>query len=174
MKSDYKVRAIKFIKQIAPFFEDCLSPYDYENAVKEFNRKYNRKVICANGVSRIAFITSDYVIKIDYNERCVAYAGGCEDEVQFYQFAKNCGFEYLFAAIEKVVVGGRDYFIMPRINGVGKFSSCYANEYLCGDDLEFIENYLGDLHNENFGWKNHHVVIIDYAWNQFRSDKSYD
>lgn len=163
MKSSYEVRASKFVKLIAPFLCECNRVGEYMNAVEKFNIRYNRHVIVRFGLSRVALITSDYVIKIDYADTAW---GGCEKEYNNYQDAKRDGFGYLFAPITPVIVMGRVFWIMPRIRCIG---GRYNNdndvyEYLTTEENDYLwDNEFGDLHSENYGWKNGHPVIVDYA-----------
>ena len=165
MKSDYKSRALKFIKQIAPYLEECYYETDYYRAVRTFNVEHHRRVECATGCVRAAFITSDYVIKIEYDSDAARRYGGCESEVNFYKFAKEHGHSYLFAEITPVEYNGRMYYIMPRISGIGRHENCYVQEFLNCDDADFVDEYLMDMHDMNYGWCNHYPVIIDYACN---------
>jgi hypothetical protein len=159
-KSSYEVRAERFIKMIAPFLITCRSIDDYYCAVNTFNFRYHRAVIMKHGISRIALITSDYVIKITYDEE--SDFGTCEDERLMYEEAKLAGFDYLFAQITHVEYEGKDYYIMPRINGIGKYEDD-AFEYMTEEENDWVSNRIYDLHNKNYGWKNGHVVLIDYS-----------
>ena len=160
MKSDYKVRAERFIKMIAPYFTDCERVRDYYFAVHLFNVQHHRSVIVKHGISRLVLITSDYVIKIDYNVD--AGFGSCEDECEIYEEAKLAGFEYLFAQITHKEYYGKDYYIMPRIRDIGKYEED-ASEYLNREESDWIDARLYDLHYNNYGWKDGHIVLIDYA-----------
>lgn len=168
MKSDYRIRAQKFIAQVYPFIRDCEYIEDYYYGINEFNRRYsNRKVMISTGSVRIAFITSDYVVKFDYDCHEAKRFGGCEDEMEFYQYAKQEGYEYLFAEIIPYQYLDIIFYIMPRIHGIGCKKSCdhYVQDFLSEDELDFVESTLWDMHDQNYGWKNNHPVIIDYACN---------
>ena len=169
MKSSYLIRAYKFAKQVLPYLENCSTPLGYEWAIRDYNRAHKRKVICASGMTRIALITSDYVIKFDYNEGGAQRFGGCENEVEFYKYAKDNGYGDLFAAITRIMVGGRFCYVMPRINGIGRYEDRYVQEFLDCDDADFVDEHLQDLHDQNYGWKNGYPVIIDYACNDLAS-----
>lgn len=166
MKSNYKMRAERFLKMIFPYIEACEYPYQYKRAMNHFNEEHSRKVIVRSGVSRVAIITSDYVIKFDYDMHEVKRVGGCQSEVDFYDFAKSEGFEYLFAEITPLEYCGRTFYIMPRIHGIGRKEYCYAEEFLHGEDEDFVRTYLYDLHDENYGWYHNRPIIVDYACNQ--------
>lgn len=166
MKSDYRVRARHFLETIYPLLDGCWgSPSECRRIMYRYNRQKSRKVIVCNGVSRIAIITSDYVIKFDYNEYEVIRVGGCQSEVEFYQFAKKEGFGYMFAEITPFEYMGRTFYIMPRINGIGRKEYCYAEEFFEGEERDFLDRYLHDLHDENYGWYHGVPVIFDYACN---------
>lgn len=163
---NYEERAKDFIEKIRPFIADCKTMNQYCNAVKRFNRKYNRKVIVSSGATRIAFITSDYVVKFDYNGAGAGTFGDCESEARLYRKAEEEGFEHLLAKITPYNPKNakKTFYIMPRINNVGK-TPYSADFYLTGDEYCWVNDHIGDLHRFNYGWKNKHIVIIDYAYN---------
>lgn len=161
MKNDYEVRAQKFIRQIFPYLEGCRNNHsEREYAVWAFNNDYNRKVMYEHGMTRYALITADYVVKVDY--ACTRW-GNSEDEMELYEEAVQDGFEYLFAKISRYMYQDRVFYIMPRIHGIG--SKCYdADEYMTAFEADWCcDHGLCDLHNHNYGWKDGHVVIFDYA-----------
>lgn len=161
-KSSYVVRAQRFIRQIYDYIADCTTPEEFCDAIDIFNKENHRKVDVSWGATRIVLITSDYVIKIDYDREQIQEWGGCADEYRFYQYAEDCGYEYLFAAIEPYEYGDKTFYIMPRIYGIGHLSG-YATDYLSDNEYNFVVNHVNDLHDENFGIKNKHIIIIDYA-----------
>lgn len=161
-KSSYVVRAQRFIRQIYDYIAYCTTPEEFCDAIDMFNKKNHRKVDVSWGATRIALITSDYVIKIDYDREEIQKWGGCADEYRFYQYAEDCGYEYLFAAIEPYEYENKTFYIMPRIYGIGHLRG-YATDYLSDDEYNFVVNHVNDLHDENFGIKNKHIIIIDYA-----------
>jgi hypothetical protein len=174
MKNDYKVRAFNFLKSLYPYIEGSLNdPYECADGVMAFNEEKHRKVGVAWGSVRVAFISSDYVVKYDYDEVYAKRYGGCEDEEEFYKFAKEKGFENLFAEISSFEYMGRTFYVMPRVNMRASQEGGRAEYYLDGAELEFVDNYLYDLHDENFGWKNNRLVIFDYAYNVFMEQKNY-
>lgn len=167
MKSNYKVRARHFLEEIWPYISDCLDdPQRCQARLREYNVRKSRKVIVNYGAVRVAFISSDYVIKYDYCPDDVVCFGGCREEAEFYEFAKGRGFGYLFAESTLTVFHGHIFNIMPRIHGIGRNPE-YVQSYLDDDDRDFVNTYLEDMHNENYGWKNGYPVIIDYACNNF-------
>jgi hypothetical protein len=171
MKSSYTERAARFLRTIYPLLDGHWnSPWECRRIMSLYSCEHSRKVFVRSGVSRIAIITSDYVIKFDYNEREVNRVGGCESEVEFYQFAKQEGFGYLFAEITPFIYNGRTFYIMPRVNGVGRVEYSYAEDFLEGEERAFADEYLNDLHDENYGWYHKRPVIFDYACNQLWLD----
>ena len=169
MKSNYEVRAKKFIKAIHPYIMNCSEPRQYEYGCENFVADHpNRVVACYRGISRVAIVTADYVIKIDYNVE--SGFGSCETELENYNTVKECGFEKYFAKISRYTYDNRDYYIMPKVNGIDEddedaFCKCDDNDELC----DFLYDHFYDLHSGNYGWKDGHIVIFDYA-TQAQSD----
>ena len=70
MKKSYETRAKKFIRDFFPYLAKEL---DYAvhplagamRAVTDFNLAHHRNVEVRNGATRIVFITSDYVVKME-------------------------------------------------------------------------------------------------------------
>jgi hypothetical protein len=59
---------------------------------------------------------------------------------------------------------------MPRVEGIGRTWGD-ADEYMTADECDWCYDVgLRDLHNYNYGWKNHKVVIIDYGANEYRDE----
>lgn len=161
---NYVERAKDFIEQLFPFIDKCEDVCEYRNAVANFNESYTRKVECANGLARVAFITSDYVVKYEYDKYEVGYIGGCENEMMIYAIAEEEGFSSLFAEITRYEYNGKLFYIMPRIRGVGKDAWNYANAYMTEEEDNFCHKYrITDLHCNNYGFRNGHVCLIDYA-----------
>ncbi len=164
MKNDYIVRAQNFINV---FFKDFILPSERKvgycfKYTQNFNSTHKRSVIFTYGYTRLVFITSDYVIKINYFE---SNFGLCEDEVMVYNQAKKDNMDYLFAKITPYEFNGNIYYIMPRINGIDEDSERVVEDYLTNDEYNYVFNYLGlhDLHCGNFGFKNGEVILVDYA-----------
>lgn len=168
MKTSYEVRAKKFIQQIAEYLKNCYMPDDFERAIKRYNEAKKRHVRVESGACRVVLITSDYVVKIDYNPTKIQYFGGCEDECEFYRRAEDDGYEYLFAKITKFVCHGRAFYIMPRIGGIGldKMTNWSI------DEEEYVYNNVEDLHEWNIGYKNNIGIVIDYACNEYMRHSS--
>lgn len=163
MKSNYITRAKKFLAQIAPYLERFKN---VNEAVCEFNYDHRRNVIVKRGMTRYALLSSDYVVKWDYNEQHVQRFGGCENEFSIYQQAENAGYGYLFAQITPVEGYKKKFYIMPRIDKIAMDAGkdC-IDEYLTEDEQEYIywDLCVGDIHDENWGFLNGDPVLIDYA-----------
>ena len=161
---NYVDRAMDFIEQIYPFIkDDLLNPYTLHKGIDAFNERYSRKVKYFHGCARIALLTSDYVIKYDYDEEEVACLGGCKDEVRLYEWASEQGFGYLFAEITPTEYDGHIFYIMPRIRGIGT-GRYRAWHYLTPAETEFCtSNSITDLHINNYGFRKGKVCIVDYA-----------
>lgn len=160
MKSNYITRAKKFVPIVDEIVYNCPN---IELEINRFNVTHKRKVIFAHGLTRYAFITSDYVIKVDYDYSEIERFGGCEDEVELYEQAKSDNMEYLFAEITKYEYNGHDYYIMPRIYGIGRTEE-NAKEYMTQKEMDWCDDHdLTDLHYLNYGWRNRHICIIDYS-----------
>lgn len=167
--SNYEERAKKFIAQIYPFIKDCHDDSDFAFAISHFNKIYHRNVRMAYGSTRIAMITSDYVVKIDYDGWGTGRFGSCKDEVRMYRRAVKEGYAYLLAKITPYRKDyNRTFYIMPKISGIEKrFGD--AEEYLDDDEYDWLCSNIYDRHNQNYGWKNGHIVMIDYACNALGS-----
>lgn len=170
MRNNYEVRAQKFIREIAPFFDGCNFLWDYEGAVLNFMMEHpNRKIKTSNGLARIALITSDYVVKIEYNENNVSTYGGGEAEIAFYKDAEADGFEYLFAKVSRYEYNGKKYYIMPRIRNINIDRWEEGFHFMTDEEVEWCEDHeLYDLHGGNYGFRNGKICIIDYACNDYR------
>lgn len=159
--SNYVNRAVKFIHDILPYImRDELTPRKVEMNVRDYNLDKHRHVIVNHGIGRIALLTSDYVIKFDYSK---SVWGDCQAELAMYNIAVQEHYEYLFAEITPYECEGHTWYIMPRINGIGRYEDD-AWEYISEEENDWICSHgLTDLHNLNYGWKDDHIVIIDYA-----------
>lgn len=165
---NYEERAMSFIRKFSAFIANCNSLDDYQSAVSQFNYECRRKVTFEHGQTRVVFITSDYVVKLDYNPDKIHKWGGCEAEYCFYEEACQDGFSYLFAKITPYSYNGRTFYIMPKVEGIG-MELWDADYYMNDEEREWCENHgLTDLHNFNYGWDDTQIVIFDYAANMNR------
>ena len=167
MKSDYRIRAQKFLRQIFPYIADCLGDVtEVDTRVWEYAASHSRKIACMWGSARCALITSDYVIKWDYGDDDILYdIGGCEDEIRKYEFAVKEGYAYLLAEISRFEYGGHRFYIMPRIPNVG--SDCHTGgieSYLSAEEYYWLTTFCDDLHDFNWGVRGNKACVIDYAY----------
>lgn len=165
MKSNYVARAQQFVHLIAPYFVSCHEEYQFERATHCFLKDHpHRRVYFTHGYTRVALITSDYVIKIDYNEYGISSFGGCEKEIELYKRAASMGMAHLFAEITRYEYNGRIYYIMPRVEDIDEDRAEDAWDFMTEDERDWCEDCgLSDLHGGNFGFLHGHMVIIDYA-----------
>ena len=172
---DYIERAKDFVEQVYPYIAECMSPWKMGGFIRKFNDDFDRKVIVRSGLSRIALITSDYVVKFDYDPEEVESIGGCDNEMAVYDMAQREGFAYLFAQITPFNYNKRWFYIMPRIRGIGS-GNRYAEDYMTSAEKNFCRTHkLTDLHTENYGFRKGHVCIVDYACNlDYASSSEYD
>lgn len=164
----YIERAKDFVKEIYPYLDgEWGDPYDVSCNVDVFNADRNRKVIMRHGIARIALITSDYVVKYDYDEYEVANVGGGESEIILYEEAERDGFAYLFAKVTRYEYNNRIFYIMPLIRGIGgKSYGRYAEDFMTKEEKLWCEmKGLDDLHCNNYGFRNGRICIFDYACN---------
>lgn len=171
----YVERAKDFVEQIYPYIAPCKNPWDARQRILMYNADFTRAVKVGSGLSRIALITSDYVVKFDYDPDEVESIGGCENEMAVYDIAQREGFAYLFAQITPFSYNGRTFFIMPRIRGIGS-GTRYAEDYMTPAEKDFCRRHrITDLHTENYGFRRGHVCLVDYACNlDYASSSDYD
>ena len=161
MKSDYRVRAEKFIRKMYPIIRDCKSPQAVSKRISAYNAEHHTNIRVANGASRFALIYSDYVIKFDYG-RDKIWAGGCEDEYKKYtEIISKSPYAYLFAEVTKIHIGRKNIYIMPRVNHVGESKKYW--DKMSYEEYKFIHDITADMHKGNYGSYNRKPVIIDYA-----------
>lgn len=165
MKSDYRVRASRFIKSILPYIENAMFDVsEIEERVAEYNRDHSRKVEVALGSARIALITSDYVVKWDYDMDCVKDIGGCEDEYCAFIKAKAEGYSHLLAEITPIVIDDVMFSIMPRIRNIGPdHHGGEIQDYLTALEWEWLRHFDKDIHHYNWGIRHGKACVIDYA-----------
>ena len=170
MESSYEIRAQRFVRDIFPFINGCVRAHDYCDRVKWFNACRHRNVKVEYGQTRVVLITSDYVVKIDYGTRA-RYYGGCADELIMYNRAVEAGFEYLFAKISLYTYCGHDFYIMPKVDGIGDAED-EAYDLVTPEESDWLYDNVNDLHYKNFGFKDDRVVLVDYACREDRERPS--
>lgn len=169
MKTPYTYRAEKFIKILFPYIQKVLerkerSAADFFICIKRFNKEKKRKVVFDSGASRMVFISSDYVVKVDLKEK--SWAGTSEKEYKMYLFAQKEGFGYLFAPSTRIEYHGYFFYVMPRVHNIDKWrDEDYFYEELNEEEYAFISDFINDIHGGNFGYLHQKLVLIDYAWN---------
>lgn len=162
---NYEERAKDFIKAIFPYIaKNMESPYYVRENINKFNKENSRNVKMRAGCARIALLTSDYVVKFDYDREEVDSIGGCANEVYMYDIAEREGFAYLFAKITHVIYQNHDFYIMPRIEGVDDCNGS-AWHHMTIAEANWCHNHsVTDLHSGNYGFRNGHVCIFDYGY----------
>jgi len=166
MKTNYEVRAEKFAHYLASLFQDCCDLSDFEYTIEEYNATHSRKLKYAHGVSRIAIIRADYVIKFNmYPEEGFedGRAGDNFSENQVYQKAVEAGMAHLLAKSTTIEIDGRVISIMPRVNGINNWERQWYN-YCTEEEADWLENNIYDLHEGNLGYRHGKVCVVDYAW----------
>lgn len=169
MKNSYVERAKVFIEAIYPYIEDGMKyTLRVRDAIKRFNTLCHRRVIMSSGMSRIALITSDYVIKWDYTQN--TFYGTCETEYQLYNEHKDDDLSYLLAPIVRYTTHGVNFYIMPRVFKIAEKidDDLEIEEYLDDDERNYLFNdlALNDIHSGNWGFNrgSETPMIFDYAW----------
>ena len=172
MKKSYIERAMRMAELLSSYMKNDNKNESIYNkcrmAALEYNKRHSRSAMCFdNGSTRFAFIISDYVLKVDYRE--IKSYGNSETELKAWDFICENGMEEYFAEITKYVSkSGITFYIMPRIKHIGEYDEEWFYDTLYNIDIGaycFIEDNFCDFHENNFGIKNGHPVIIDYAWN---------
>lgn len=169
MKTPYTYRAEKFIKILFPYIQKELEKKErfarnFYYCIQHFNEEKNRKVVLDSGASRIVFISSDYVVKVDLNEK--SWAGTSEDEYKMYLFAQKEGFGHLFAPSTRIEYNGYFFYVMPRVHNIDEWrDEDYFYKELSEEEYDFISGFICDIHGKNFGYLHQKLVLIDYAWN---------
>ena len=160
MKTDYKVRAEKFAHVLVKLFEDCEDVNDFYQAVSEYKRSHRCAMKIDNGVSRVAIMRSDYVIKFHRRQDFRDFAGDSYSERKVYEKAVADGYAYLLAETTLINVDGVEVAIMPRIRHVGNTSlwDCTTPK-----ERAWIRENIDDLHSGNFGRRGNKICIVDYA-----------
>lgn len=169
MKTSWEVRAERFARSIYPYIARYVSQGRslmdaVYTAVLNYNADKHRNVRVSSGACRVCLITSDYVIKMDYNRRNCSDFGGCYDEYNTYLEVTSDGYGHLLAECSWIHIDGAhiDFLAMERVRGVGKTRVTNWTE----EEERYIRRHIGDLHRYNYGRKNGRGVIIDYACNR--------
>ena len=162
---NYVERAKDFVKEIYPYMERAeFGCWMMMEEVALFNEEHHRKVQFKHGIARVALITSDYVVKYDYDPEEVDAVGGGEAEVELYAQAEAEGFAYLLAKVTRYEYNGKRFYIMPRINGINGDRWEHADAFMTDEEIAWCDrHHLSDLHCNNYGFRKGQVCIVDYA-----------
>ena len=167
MKKNYEARATRFIEStLVKMFDGCTNFYDFTYAIDCYNANHKRTLNWAHGVSRIAIIRSDYVVKVDYRPTgrwANGRAGNCESELEVYMQAVADGMEHLLAKTTVLHMNGLTFSIMPRINGIDDWSRNWTDHCTIEERIWLID-HVHDLHDGNVGYRRNKVCVVDYAW----------
>ena len=172
MKKSYIERAMRMAEILSSYMEKYNKVESIyrkcQMATQEYNERHKHSSMnFESGSTRLAFIVSDYVLKVDYAE--IEAYGNSESELKAWDFIRKNGMEKYFAEITKYISkSGITFYIMPRINEVGESGGDWLLDYLYVNDAsayDFIQDNFEDMHDYNFGIRCGHPVIIDYAWN---------
>lgn len=164
----YEARALKFARLLVALFAGCVSLADFEDAISAYNACHSRQLHYGHGVSRIAIIRADYVVKFDFmpeGKWACGQAGNLESEQRVYRRAVADGMDHLLAKITVCEIDGRKFAIMPRIGGVDDSERCWW-EHCTADEYNWLSDNVNDLHDGNVGYRRGKVCVIDYAWDE--------
>lgn len=172
--TSYEERAIKFANILAKMFKDCHELDDFVKVINIYNFTHVRKLKWDNGVSRIAIIRSDYVIKFDYTRTDSwkdGRAGNCASELEVYAKAVEDGMAHLLAKTTVLNINGLTVSIMPKINHVNDQNRNWW-KHCTREEEKWLDENVNDLHDGNIGYLNNKVCVIDYAWAVRHTDDS--
>ena len=172
MKKSYIERAMRMAEILSSYMDSYNKNESIyvkcKMAAFEYNKRHSRSsMYFDNGSTRFVFIISDYVLKVDY--QTIRSFGNSETELEAWNFIRENGMEEYFAEITKYTSkSGIIFYIMPRIKHIGEYDEEWFYDTLYDIDIGaycFIQDNFCDFHENNFGIKNGHPVVIDYAWN---------
>lgn len=169
MRTTYEERGLKFATTLAKMFQNCVYLNDFVSVIEHYNASHSRKLVFKNGVSRIAIIRADYVIKFDYEPTgwfSDGIAGNCMTELEAYEYAIEDGMEHLLAKPTVREMFGHTFSVMPRINHVGDESRRWYRTVSLEEEI-WLEEHIYDMHDNNVGYRHGKVCVIDYAWHEF-------
>ena len=172
IKNDYEVRAKKFINEFAPYLKGIRITKSNSHAITKVKFYY---IVRSNkNNARNTRINFNIALLIDIKAaNCLtnSWAGNSKTEMLGYQQAQKDGFEYLLAKISLYKYRNRSFFIMPRAK-VATTLAWKSQERLwyklTEDERRYLRDNFEDLHRNNWGSLNGKLVLIDYAWNDFK------
>lgn len=162
----YLENAKRFIALFHPYIFSCRTLRDYSKALRVFMKNHPNypTIRVSNGITRIALIGPDFVVKINYDDYEIETFGGCEEEIAFYEVAESEGMAHLFAPITRFRYYGKTFYIMPRIYDIDDCRDEEATDYMTEEERDWCDRHaLRDLHSGNYGFEDGNVVIFDYA-----------
>lgn len=164
-KDSYLFRAWEYIKSFEPHVQNWTDTDAIIEAIDKTFFHTGKNVKFEYGAVRFVLIGKDFVIKWDYNAECAEGIGGCEDELRVYRQNMSSGYAHLLAPCSRVYWHGRYFYIMPRIDNIGKKAHHYKEIqcFVSAAEFHWLRNNIGDLHSWNWGIKDGHAVVIDYA-----------
>ena len=156
----YEERAIDFLKRIYPVIHDTMDrPWRLERIIEEYNEQNRRDIHVYYGSARATLVTSDYVIKWEYDKDQADFVGGFDNEFNLYYLAEQDGFAYLFAKLTPFEYRDTFFCIMPRVRGA-KSSNGTAWKHLTDEEKNWCKYHcLSDLHSGNYGFKDGKICI---------------
>lgn len=170
MKNTYEARAFKFAALLVRLFASCATLEDFEEVICEYNATHTIPLQYAHGVSRIAILRADYVIKFNLlpDDDWMECDGTCRagdnfTEANVYARAERDGYAYLLAKTTLVHMGNRLLSIMPRINGVNDWYR-YWGDHVTEEEYDWLCENVHDIHEGNVGYYRGKPVVIDYGW----------
>ena len=174
MKSDYIVRAKKFLDIFSQYLPDkqYISHSEMREAIDSYKQDFpHRRVNSECGSSRVVFFTSDYAIKVDTSAQ--NWWGTSADEIAVYEFAREHGYEHLFTPVTEYCINHQVFYIYPRIKSTIRDRGIYKGDeddkyayydfFTDDDDRWFLDKYISDLHLANISTLHGKPIIIDYA-----------
>lgn len=170
MKS-YEQNAKKWILEnvqiLNALWEHRESAIAFENAFR-----LDKRVYIAYGMTRIAIVGEDFVIKINKPKtRCWEMFGNSRDEVRMYKKAVKDGYDWLFCPIRAMIIAHHTYYIMEKVDATAEDEGYSGDiddefsEYLGEEVIDYIKENVFDIHSANFGFIDNEPIIFDYAAN---------
>ena len=160
-----------FLNDFLPYIDASISNWTVNYAVRLYNNTHNTDYYCNNGMSRICIIGEDFVVKLQFDGK-TPWCGGNYAEYRFYREIMKSEYAYLFAEMHKIKVHNHYYYVMEKIDDVGRANDDEdIYDYINDKESDFLQEIgLSDLHNENFGFIDDSPVIIDYAYNNYANN----
>lgn len=162
----YEIHARHFLEVTHSRLSKCRKLREFESVAELYTRFTGDEVTTAHGLTRVAFLGSDFVVKIDLSTDYIDQFGGCENECTMYKLAQEEGYEYLLARITRVEYGNHRFYIMPRVMHIFEEEPEDVDFWaqFTEDEYDWVMTHLFDIHDGNVGYNTvGHPIIIDYA-----------